>query len=124
MTIKNCLICVSIIFALNVSSLTCSVRLKNERRDSRVWNVCIYKIPHLIKIGAEGTLAVYAAYLALDWAMNMQPAVITLINNIEKTQGPYIPLLKDLLKKSCTMLGLSFLALKSTEACVQDLDIL
>jgi len=118
---KGRVLLLSMVFALSVCSLNCSTRIKSPRREGRLWNVCVHKIPHLIKTGAEGALAIYAAYLAVDWAIKTHPDLARLLDNPE---GLSSQVMKDLLRKGCTMLGLSFLSFKSAEACVYDLDIL
>lgn len=89
-----------------------------NRRDtvSRLWNVCTNKLPRFVKCGVEGALALYAGYIAFNWAVDSMPAAQRLVN----WQKPIMPILKELLYKGCIITGLGTLAYKSTNACLND----
>ena len=80
---------------------------------SRIYTICTTKVPKLAKIGAEGIVAAYAFHLA----------VVTLLETADWSRFYALhPCMNLVLRNGCIIAGLSMLAHKIGNLCLDDLE--
>ena len=113
------IILISAMSALLLSSTCPSFAAREERGTAdRVWTVCTKKLPGIIKAGAKGAVAAYAAYLATYWTKDyVIPSADHFLNAVSNGRW-FMP--DGLLKSGTIAAGLGLLAWKAGKSCVHD----
>jgi len=99
---------------------TCPSFAAQEKRGtaSRVWTACTKKLPRIVKAGAEGAVAAYAAYLAVNWSKDyVIPSADHFLNAL--SNGKCF-VTNGLLKSGTIAAGLALLAWKAGKSCIHD----
>ena len=124
MKLSRTLFCVAMSLCIGVgaSAGTLSAEgLKQRAMASRLWKVCTQKVPKLVRVGAEGTVTAYSAYLALTFAKEFG-FVLRAVPQCNCTLEGIAPVVHQLISKGCVVAGLSLLAYKAVGRCLDDLE--